>query len=218
MKALTFPHQQAVACFGEQLTDFVSAVSSQSDLQLFAPSRCHGWSLLDVVVHVRMGLQEMVAGATCYTDVAPDHDAASYWAAHPDDRADDPVRHILWLRRTASAYDRPAAAVAHVKAVAASAAHVVRTMAEGVVVFQGRRMATGDFLATWVVELAVHQLDLGIEADSPTGLPWTRMTLEAIADADLPSELDDRTAVLLGLGRMARPPSIELQRCFPISL
>jgi hypothetical protein len=79
-------------------------------------------------------------------------------------------------------------------------------------------MRSGDFLATWVVELAVHQLDLGIEHDEPSGLEWTRRTLEAIAEADLPPELDDRSAVLVGLGRIATPPGVWLAAPYPVSL
>ena len=91
-------------------------------------------------------------------------------------------------------------------------------MSEGPVEFQGKRMRSGDFLATWVVELAVHQLDLGIEQDEPSGLGWTRKTLEAIADADLPPGLDDRSAVLAGLGRIPPPSGSRLAPPYPVSL
>jgi hypothetical protein len=218
MRKLRFPHDEAATCFGEQVAEFMTAVDSQDDLQLLGPSRCHGWSLLDVVVHVRMGLQEMAIGTTCRTDKATDHDAASYWGTHPDDRNVDPVRHILWLRRVASAYGRPAGAVAHLKDVVSSAVNAVSSMSEDVVEFQGKRMDSGDFLATWVVELAVHQLDLGLDGDTPSGLSWTRMTLGAVANSDLPSILDDRSAVLIGLGRVPCPPSTRLEPPYPVSL
>jgi hypothetical protein len=39
MRDLTFPHEEAVECFGEQVADFVTAVSSLDDLQLLAPVR-----------------------------------------------------------------------------------------------------------------------------------------------------------------------------------
>jgi hypothetical protein len=218
MKELTFPHEEAVERFTEQVDRFVTAASSGDDLQLLAPSRCHGWSLLDVVVHVRMGLEEMAIGTTCRTDDAPSHDAASYWATHLNGRNDDPVPHILWLRRVASAYARPAGAFTHLKDVATTAINAVRSMSEGVVDFQGKRMESGDFLATWVVELAVHQLDLEVDGGSPTGLAWARLTVEAVASCDLPSELDDRSAVLIGLGRVPCPPSTRLEPPYPISL
>ena len=214
---MSFPHEAAVICLVEQVGEFVAAADSLDDLELLGPSRCHGWTALDVIVHVRMGLQEMGIGTTCRTREAPDRDAASYWRDHPDNRDEDPVPHILWLRRVASAYARPTHAVTHLKDVAATAVRAVRAMPPSSVEFQGRRLLSGDFLATWVVELAVHQVDLGLD-DTPAGLGWTRRTLEAVADADLPAELDDRSATLVGLGRVPCPASIRLQPPFPISL
>jgi len=214
VRQLTFPHPDAVAAFSLQAEAFVAAAAALDDLALLGPSRCHGWSLLDLVVHVRLGLQEMAVGTTSRTDEAPDHDAASYWSTRPDDRDDDPVPHILWLRRTASAYVRPTSAITHLRDVATGAIAAVRAMPEGVVGFQGQRMTTGDFVATWVVELAVHQLDLDGDDEVP-GAGWARATIEAVADADLPAALDDRCAVLAGLGRTDTP---RLARPFPISL
>ena len=37
-------------------------VGAAGDSDLLAASRCHGWTVLDVVVHVRVGLQEMLGG------------------------------------------------------------------------------------------------------------------------------------------------------------
>lgn len=106
----------------------------------------------------------------------------------------------------------------HLKDVATGAGSAVRSLQEGQVEFQGKRMRSGDFLAIWVVELAVHQLDLDIDGDEPVGLDWTRRTLEAIADADLPPGLDDRSAVLAGLGRVPPPAGTRLPDPYPVSL
>jgi hypothetical protein len=218
MTDLSFAHSEAVSSLAEQVAEFIAAARSCDDMELLAASPCHGWSKLDVVVHVRMGLQEMAMGTTCLDRGVPDHDAASYWSSHPDNRDEDPVAHILWLRRVASAYGHPAAAVQHLEDVAASALTATCTMGEGVVSFQGSRLRTGDFLGTWVVELAVHQLDLGISDDRPSGLGWARATLEALAGEVLPSGLDDRSAVLLGLGRVSSPWAVDLGPSFPVSL
>jgi hypothetical protein len=217
VRPLSFPHEAAVTALTEQVDEFVAAAESLDDMQLLDSSRCRGWGVLDVIVHVRMGLQEMAVGTTSRTSEAPDRDAASYWMDHPDDRDEDPVPHILWLRRVASAYGRPGDAVTHLKDVADSTTKAVRAMPPGLVEFQGRRLLSGDFLATWVVELAVHQLDLGLD-DAPSGLGWTRMTLEAVADADLPAGLDDRSAMLAALGRVSGPAFVPLPPPFPIAL
>jgi Mycothiol maleylpyruvate isomerase N-terminal domain len=217
VRQLSFPHDDAVTCLVEQVSEFVAAADSLDDMQLLGSSRCHGWSALDVVVHVQLGLQEMAIGTTSRTSEAPNRDAASYWDEQPDDRDEDPVPHILWLRRAASAYGRPTHAVTHLKAVADTVIRAVQAMPQSCVEFQGKRMLSGDFLATWVVELVVHQLDLGLD-QTPVGIGWTRRTLEAIADADLPAGLDDRSATLVGLGRVPSPPSVRLGPPFPISL
>ena len=69
-------------------------------------------------------------------------------------------------------------------------------------------MSTGDFLATWAVELAVHHLDLGRELDlAPppgTALRLARATVEALAGQPLREAWSDTDAVLVGTGR--RPP------------
>jgi hypothetical protein len=213
---LSFGHEEARARLLEQVDAFVSAVGALSDLELLGGSRVHGWSRLEVVTHVRMGLEEVVVGAAP-TDAEPDRDAGSYWVSHPDDRDDDPVPHILWLRRVAGAHARPSSAVRMLEAAATGGRTSVGAMAEGAVAFQGTRMTTGDFLATWVVELAIHQLDLDLPGDV-RGLDWSRATLEAIAGAALPESLDDHDAVLVGLGRTACPTGVEVDPAFPVSL
>jgi hypothetical protein len=217
MRPLGFPHDAAVDRLCRQVDEFAAAARSVDDMGLLAPSRCVGWSRLEVVVHVRMGLAEMAVGTTLRTDAAPDHDAASYWHSHPDDRDDDQVPHILWLRRVASAHSRPSGAVTHLEAVAEAAKGAVRAMPTGAAEYQGKRMLTGDFLATWVVELAVHQLDLALD-DEPSGTDWARQTLEALAERPLPAALDDHTAVLVGLGRIPCPATTSLDPAFPLAL
>jgi hypothetical protein len=70
-------------------------------------------------------------------------------------------------------------------------------------------MRTGDFLASWALELAVHHLDLGAELTlSPpaaTALALARTTVEELAGGRLP--WDDDTTVLIGTGRV--PPDEE---------
>ena len=68
-------------------------------------------------------------------------------------------------------------------------------------------LTTGDFLATWAVELAVHHLDLNAElAIAPPAAPALRLarsTIEALVDGDVPPSWSDETVVLLGAGRVA---------------
>ncbi len=63
----------------------------------------------------------------------------------------------------------------------------VAWLPDGALAFQGGVLTTGDLLATWAVELAVHQLDLAREIDvappSPDALAMARRTVEALRDA-----------------------------------
>jgi hypothetical protein len=117
VRPLSYDHATAARLLAGQLTAFVAAAESFSEYQLLGASRCHGWSRLDAVVHVRAGLEEMVGVCAAQVDDPPDHDAASYWGSFAD-ADDDPVPPILWMRRTAAAYNRPEGALRHLRDVA----------------------------------------------------------------------------------------------------
>lgn len=211
MLTLSYEHGFAVRLFLDELAALVAASGGLDDRALLAPSRCHGWAVVDALVHVRVGLDEMLAGVATATDAPADCDAASYWAAPPpgtDPEADD-IDGILWTRRTASAYRRPVGAVGHLAAVADRVRRAVSAMGDGNVAFQGHVLRSGDFLATWAVELAVHHLDLTRELSlpdpTPDSLRMSRDTLEAIAGERFPDSMSDAVAVLIGTGR--RPPT-----------
>lgn len=208
MPALTVDHRTGAGAFLGQLDRFVDAVAAASDRDLLAASRCHGWAAIDVVVHVRVGLQEMLGGVVAATDRAADQDAATYWRDHrPSDPGADDVDAILWTRRTASAYRRPRHALEHLRMAADTARAAVGSTAPGSVAFQGHVLGTGDFLTTWAVELAVHHLDLGPDLGSPTAdsLRLGRATVEALAGVPLPAAWGDEVCLLAGSGRTPPP-------------
>ncbi|OJY54354.1 MAG: hypothetical protein BGP03_13685 [Pseudonocardia sp. 73-21] len=203
---LTVDHDTGRAALLGELERFVRVVGAAGDSDLLAASRCHGWTVLDVVVHVRVGLQEMLGGVVATTDRRPDRDAATYWTAFPPGDA-DAVDGILWTRRTASAYRRPSGAMEHLRMVADAVRAAVTRMPDGAVSFQGHVLTSGDLLTTWAVELAVHHLDLGRDLDvaPPTAasLRLARATVEALAGAPLPAAWSDLMCVLVGTGRAA---------------
>lgn len=220
MRPLSFDHATAAGLLLDEMEVFVAAVESYSEYDLLGASRIHGWSRLEAAVHCRSGLEEMVGVCAAQVDDPPDHDAASYWASFAT-ADDDEVPRILWMRRTATAYQRPSGALRHLHDVAATARIAVARMPDHAVLFQGKTMTSGDFLATWVVELAVHQLDLGEGSGHPTpgSLEAVRRTVEAIADVDLPASWDDEDAALIALGRVPLPADAgPLAQALPVSL
>lgn len=152
---------------------------------------CWGWSVVDLVTHVRLGLEEV---AFCLltartSDAAPDRDAATYWLTVPPGGGSDEVTGALAIRRIASASRAPRGALAPLHGVAGGLRASVPRLVDGALAFQGCVLTTGDLMATWAVELAVHQLDLAREVDVPAppdrALALARRTVDALADAGL---------------------------------
>lgn len=181
------------------------AVRDLPDAAFLAPSACLGWNVGDVLVHVHLGLQEMLLGLVSPTEAPPDTDAASYWQLFPPGDDADDLAGARFVRLVGSAYRRPSGVVGHLRPTADGVARAVAAARPGALAFQGRVLATGDFLATWAVELAVHHLDLTRELDLPPPAPQAlllaRRTVEALAGGALPSHWPDDRAVLLGTGR-----------------
>ncbi len=155
-------------------------------------------------MHVHIGLQDMLLGVVSPTSDPPDVDAATYWRSFPPGPSDDVFAHTRFVRSVASAYRRPGSVVAHLRTTAAALRRAVTAAPEGSVAFQGHVLATGDFLATWAVELAVHHLDVHGEPPQDA-LALSRATVEALAGSRAPEDADDATLVLAGTGRL--PPA-----------
>jgi len=205
---LSVPHDEGRAAFLDALDGFVGAVRPLDDRALLAASRCWGWCVVDVVTHVRLGLEEV---ASCLLTAgtgrsAPDRDAATYWETQP--AGGDELAGILALRRIASATRAPTGALVPLQLVADALTARVTSLEDGVLAFQGWVLTTGDFLTTWAVELAVHQLDLArdLEVALPPAraLAVGRRTVEALIGRPVPVE-DHADALLLATGR--RPPT-----------
>lgn len=216
MVGFHFDHRDTQPVFCDAVERFVSTVQALSDYELLAASRCHGWAVMDVVTHVRVGLQEMLGAFTAFTEEPADQDAMTYWQDYAGDS--DPVDPILWTRRTAAAYRRPSGAVPHLRMAADAVDSASARMRDGRVSFQGHTLSTGDFLATWTVELAVHQLDLGHTIDvaepTPGSARLARRTVEALLGTELPTALSDISCALLGTGRRV-PSRVELELLGP---
>jgi mycothiol maleylpyruvate isomerase-like protein len=185
----------------------LAAAVALDDAALVVPSRCPGWSRLNALMHVHLGLQDMLLGMVSPAEAEPDVDAATYWRTDPpsNDASADPIDHISFLHRFSTAYNRPRAAVGHLRHTAETVAGAVERMRPGRVRFQGHVLTTGDFLATWATELAVHHLDLdldpGAPGPDPEALRLARRTAEALAGSPIDAA-DDVEATLRGWDRV----------------
>lgn len=150
----------------------------------------------DVLAHVHLGLQEMSSVSPRRPTATPDVDAASYWRTQPvtEELCDNQFAHIRYVRALFSAIRRPTGVLDQWRATTSALTRLVAVSPSGVLDFQDYRLRTGDFLATWAVELAVHGLDL-----RPDG---SGLASPQVAPAAL---------------RLARPDRAERERLGPIA-
>ena len=114
----------------EGVRDLVATACGLDDRDLLAASRCRGWTVL---VHVHMGLQEMLIGLVSPGTATPDTDAASCWTAKPpsnDPDADD-IAGVRFVRLIPSAYRRPTGPVTHLVPTAEAVMTAVAALRPG---------------------------------------------------------------------------------------
>jgi len=176
-----------------------TTLRGRRDGDLLAASRCRGWTAGDVWTHVHLGLQEMLLGLVAPTDAPAGTDAAQYWraAGGAGDAVAARTAQVRFVRLLSSAYRDPTGLVAHALPTLAGVRSAVTGLAPGRLAFQGHVLSTGDFLATWACELAVHHLDTAVELDLPPAAPAalriaraTGVALDPVRGALLAAEPD----------------------------
>ena len=185
MTMAAYPFQRAHDAFVAEYALLDELAASLSDEQTLLPSRCRGWAVCDVLCHLDLGMVEVLVALASPTDRPADTDFAAYWRdccapGEPD------LGHARWVRLVASAYQRPGGLVRHMRLTTGAALRQAQAAPAGRrLEFQGHVIEMGDFLATWVVEAAVHHLDLTVELPdapppAPASLQVTRETLDAL--------------------------------------
>jgi uncharacterized protein (TIGR03083 family) len=209
-------HGEARDAFRSELDRLLDLAEGLSDHDLLAVSRCRGWTVGDVLTHVHIGLQEMVLGLLSPVGEPATVDAASYWASAPptNDEEVSETDHVRYVRLLGSAYRRPIGGIRHLLITGRTLSRAAATTPERNLSFQGHVLRTGDFFATWAVELAVHHLDLGPEltVEPPTGpaLELARRTVTELAGGPLPTAMTDPEVILIGTGRLDPPADLDL--------
>lgn len=192
--ALTVELETGRTAFVDSVRGFLDAVDAVDEWGLLGASRCHGWTRLDVAVHVLAGWQEMLGGFVSPVDAPPTVDAASYWPAFDQQDADaDPVVPLMAQRRRTASYLRPASAVEQLHDVAEAVVRGADSLTEGRHLWQGHVFTAGDFLAIWAVEDAIHQIDLlGDVPVPPSALGLARATVAELDGAALADRLPEQ--------------------------
>jgi len=200
-------------------TDFVEARDALADAygrvdeivgplaepELLRSTRCLGWTVADLLFHLLLDAQRALLALATPADAPADTDAVTYWRGY---QPGDGLAHALYVRRSAAAFQSPTTLV---RLWSETARAVVRAAAAappgGRVATQGKVLAVPDFLATLVVEAAVHHLDLvahlpGAPDPGAGPLALARRTLDGLLGAPVSADWDDATYALKGTGRL----------------
>lgn len=190
---------------GDELALIDHVAGGLSDAELIATTACAGWRAADVVVHLRMSAEAILAGLASTTTAAVDRDAVSCWRdwtpGRPPGFGD--VR-STWAM--AAAYSQGKWLLAHFHDMCAAAERAARSAPAGRVSFQGHVLAVEDFLAMWTVEFTIHHLDLlvglaGLPTPAPEAIELVAVTLDGLLEAQRPVWWDTGTYVRKGTGR-----------------
>ncbi len=204
MIRMELTHAEGRDAFVAELVALRTAIAPLSDRLLLEPSRCFGWSVADLLVHVHLGMQEMLLGFFARCAGPATIDAASYWTSDQpsNDAQADEIDRLAYVHRLSAAYRRPSALVGHLLPTVEGLTRAADQLTGGHLRFQDLVFTTGDFLGAWAVELAVHHLDLGAATSippAPAALTLARRTAEALRGAPIAG--DDLAATLAGWDR-----------------
>jgi len=183
-------------------------VADLSDEDFGRPSGCAGWLVRDLVCHLVIDAQDVLITLVTPADTEPTRDAVTYWAvSQTPPTGDDPLDALIV--RLAAAYEEPRLLKFHLDDVGSAAGRAARLADPGLrVSTQGEVLTAGDYLSAYVLEWALHHLDLVAHLPDAAGpsdevLAGARELLEKIAGAAFPSSFSDTDALLVGTGRRA---------------
>jgi uncharacterized protein (TIGR03083 family) len=181
-----------------------------SDADLMRPSRCAGWALGDVLYHQLLDARRALRTFASPSAEPPDADDVGYWRSYSPEGEYAPgsgeaAAHARHVRIVAAAYP-PGALAWEWRETAAAACRAARACPHEAVTTQGHVLTTADFIATLVVEAAVHYLDLtvglpGAPPPDAASLALVRRVLDGLLGTPMPGGWDDRIYALKGTGR-----------------
>jgi mycothiol maleylpyruvate isomerase-like protein len=169
------------------------------------PTGCAGWSVRDLLFHLRGDAQRALVALASPAPAGPDTDAVSYWS-HWRPGTDAAQINLRMTRIGASVYSglRP---ILDSYAETTEAVVYAATQADPdlPVRTQGHVLTVADLVRTLVVEAAVHHLDLVAALDRPLPsagpLRLVREALDGLLGEPLPLPWDDVTYARAGTGR-----------------
>lgn len=186
-----------------------AVVSRLGEDDAWTPTGCLGWTVRDLVWHLRADAVRGLVAAHTPAGRAPDCDAIDYWrqwGSDPD--ADEQNRRMTRVEAGLRGMDE--LRERHVEAAEAAATALAALPDDAVVSTQGHALRGADLASTLAVEATLHHLDLVVHLDAPgpppAGIAEVRRVVEALLGLALDGWSDERVA-LVGTGRAEATPA-----------
>ncbi|MCO5317354.1 MAG: maleylpyruvate isomerase N-terminal domain-containing protein [Microthrixaceae bacterium] len=187
---MDFEFEQLRAAFGEQSTTFVDLVHNTRDLS--TPTALEGWDCAVLIGHVSTAVEALTRWQADPPPDAPEIDAVAWWDG-VDPGMNDTFSHRYAAKRSHEQLREL------IGSAVQQAKEMLPTMKPGATLVAPGGIAWTRFdqgLATRVVELTVHGLDLAAAtgsttAMSPRALAVTGQILDQRLNGTRPAELDD---------------------------
>jgi uncharacterized protein (TIGR03083 family) len=199
-----------------QAEDLGALLGELDDEEWDLPTRCEGWTVKDVAAHCESMLRRLAGGHSAPADGEAEIDRAGYYAYDPDgprqgEEASKTFSEAIRDRVLEEAVGREGAEIrdAYLLAARQTIETAREVPAARVIERSGHpRITFGEFVATRVLELGIHEIDIGHatrrgERIHPDAVPVVGGILDGRLGSPLPRGLgwDPRTYILTGSGR-----------------
>jgi len=194
---------------GETCAALASVVVDLGDDQAWTPTGCLGWTVHDLVWHLRADAVRALVAAHTPAGRPADCDSVAYWRSWGSDPEAD-ERNRRMTRVEAGLHTFGALRERYLEASAAAVRAVSALPGQEVLLTQGHAIRARDLASTLAVEATLHHLDLVAHLDraappTPVGLAEVRRVVEELLPRRLPRWSDERVA-LVGTGRADPTP------------
>ncbi len=155
----TSPPSNVRAVLAEELDDLRSIVAGLSDAELVRATGCQGWRVADLLVHLRLGAEDLLHGLAVPCGGPADRDYISCWEEWPA-RGEATFSDVRLTWAMTAWYTTAEGLRRHFDDVVGMTATASRAARPGHVRLHGHVQTSEDFLTMWAVEFCVHHLDL----------------------------------------------------------
>jgi hypothetical protein len=190
-----------------------TAVAELPDEDFERPSGCTGWLVRDLVCHPVIDAQDVLITLVTPAETEPTADSVTYWDLLDEPpTGEDPLDALI--PRLAAAYGEPRWLKFHLDDVGSAAGRAAELADPALrVSIQDKVLTVGGYLSAYVLECALHHLDLIAHLPSAAEplaetLAAARASLEKIAGTPFPASFSDKDALLIGTGRRT-PTDVE---------